>query len=200
MGWMPTMLGVVVVSLAATPVAAKNLREAVFAGGCFWCVEHAFRNTPGVEDVVSGYTGGNVENPTYEEVASGRTGHFEAVLVRYDPQQVDFARLVRIFGENIDPLDGGGQFCDRGPQYRSAIFVADAEEGQVARQWVAETEARLGSPVATLVLPRAPFYAAEAYHQDYAGKNPLRYHLYRQGCGRDARLKTIWGDKNPAKQ
>ncbi|MBZ4648859.1 MAG: peptide methionine sulfoxide reductase [Desulfomicrobiaceae bacterium] len=194
MGWMPTMLGVVVVSLAATPVGAKGLREAVFAGGCFWCVEHALQGVPGVVEVISGYSGGSVENPTYEEVSSGRTGHLEAVLVRYDPQQVDFARLVRIFGENIDPLDADGQFCDRGPQYRSAIFVADAEEEQTARQWIAETEARLGASVATLILPRTAFYPAEEYHQDFSRKNPLRYHLYRWGCGRDARLKAVWGD------
>ncbi len=193
---MPT---IVMLAVAGTAAQGSSLREAVFAGGCFWCTEQALRQTPGVEEVVSGYTGGTVPHPTYEQVASGRTGHFEAVLVRYDPVKVSYAQLVRIFGRTIDPLDGGGQFCDRGAQYRTAIFVADAEEEQVARQWVSETEAILGQPVATQILPRAPFYPAEDYHQDFARKNTLRYHLYRQGCGRDARLKTVWGDTEPTR-
>lgn len=190
---MRSMLTIMALLAACGTAQARGLQEAVFAGGCFWCVEHAFRQTLGVEEVVSGYTGGTVPHPSYEDVATGRTGHFEAVLVRYDPARISYAELVRIFGRSIDPLDAGGQFCDRGPQYRSAIFVADAEEERIARQWLAETEAVLDQPVATLVLPRAPFYPAEEYHQDFATKNTLRYHLYRQGCGRDDRLKALWG-------
>lgn len=173
---------------------AGQYKEAVFAGGCFWCLEAPFDALPGVIETQSGYTGGTVPNPTYEQVSSGSTGHFEAIRIVYDPEKIDLPRLLDVFWKNIDPVDGGGQFCDRGPQYRSAVFV-NAEEEPVVRESITRLEQSriLPGPIVTEVLPRAPFYAAEAYHQDYYSKNPVRYHFYRQGCGRDKRLKELWG-------
>lgn len=180
---------------ALAPPPPPGLRTATFAGGCFWCMTGPFEELPGVSQVISGYTGGTVANPTYEQVSAGRTGHKEAVRVTYDPARIGFARLLDVYWRNIDPLDAGGQFCDRGEQYGSAIFAADAEQrtqSELAKQAV---QHRLGKPVATPVLEAAPFYAAEDYHQDYHTKNPLRYKFYRTTCGRDARLKQIWGDE-----
>jgi peptide-methionine (S)-S-oxide reductase len=173
-------------------MAAEN-KSAVFAGGCFWCLEKPFDELPGVIETQSGYTGGAVPNPTYEQVSSGSTGHVEAVRVVYDPGKVSYAELLSVFWRNIDPTDAGGQFCDRGPQYRSAVFFADAGEQDEAFRQKARLEKENGMRVVTEILPRAEFYAAEEYHQDYYSKNPLRYHFYRQGCGRDQRLRQIWG-------
>ena len=180
---------------AAAPAAAQSgsRAQAVFAGGCFWCTESDFDKIPGVLSTTSGYIGGKVVNPTYEQVSRGGTGHIEAVKIVYDPKKVSYSSLVSRFFRTIDPLDSGGQFCDRGYHYRSAIFVADAEQRRIAAATAAGVSARLKKPVATLLLPAATFYPAEAYHQDYYKKNPVRYRFYRTTCGRDARLKAVWG-------
>jgi peptide-methionine (S)-S-oxide reductase len=175
--------------------AAPNpkLASAVFAGGCFWCTESDFDKVPGVVSTTSGYTGGTVANPTYEQVSAGGTGHFEAVQVVYDPAKVSYNRLVAHFFRTVDPLDGGGQFCDRGDQYRSAIFVANPAERAIAEATGKRASALLKKPVATRILPAARFYPAEGYHQDYYKKNPVKYKYYRWRCGREARLAAVWG-------
>ncbi len=173
----------------------KNLKIATFAGGCFWCSEADFEKTAGVVKVISGYTGGNQENPTYEEVSSGNTGHLEAVQVYYDPGKISYEGLLDVFWRHIDPTDGGGQFVDRGGQYRSAIFYHDEEQKSLAEK----SKESLGNsgtfpkPIATEILMFSKFYAAEDYHQDYHQKNPLRYQYYRFGSGRDQFLENIWG-------
>ena len=166
---------------------------AVFAGGCFWCMEKPFESVEGVREVASGYTGGHVASPTYEQVSSGGTGHVEAVRIVYDPQRVDYARLLRVFVHNIDPTQDDGQFCDRGEQYRSAVFVENAEQRALAAQALAAAQKALGKDVVTEVRQAAPFYLAEDYHQDFYKKSALRYASYRAGCGRDARLEALWG-------
>lgn len=168
---------------------------AVFAGGCFWCTEADFDKLPGVLETTSGYIGGSIENPTYEEVSSGRSGHIEAVQVRFDPRQTSYAKLLEAFWPTIDPVNGNGQFCDNGPQYRSAIFYLDAEQQRLAEasKSVLAASGRLAQPIATVILAATTFYAAEDYHQDYHTKNPLRYRYYRHGCGRDQRLQALWG-------
>lgn len=170
-----------------------KLASAVFAGGCFWCTEADFDKIPGVVSTVSGYSGGRVANPTYAQVSAGGTGHIEAVRVVYDPAKVSYRTLVARFFRTVDPLDSGGQFCDRGDQYRTAIFVANPEERRIAEATKARAAALLGKPVATLILPAARFYPAEGYHQDYYRKNPVRYKYYRWRCGRESRLTQIWG-------
>lgn len=192
------MLAIVAIGLLGGNVTAQT-REAVFAGGCFWCLEGPFDALPGVIQTQAGYTGGKTPNPTYEQVSSGTSGHIEAMRVVYDPRQIDFAKLLDVFWRNIDPTDAGGQFCDRGPQYGSAVFFGDEEEENLARASKALLEESRGFKVATQILPRSTFYAAEEYHQDYYKKNPLRYHFYRQGCGRDQRLKQLWGDAGTGK-
>lgn len=168
---------------------------AVFAGGCFWCSEADFDKLPGVLQTTSGYIGGSIENPTYEEVSSGRSGHFEALQVRFDPRQTSYAKLLEAFWPSIDPLNGNGQFCDNGPQYRSAIFYLNAEQQRLAEasKNALTASGRFQQPIATQILAATTFYAAEDYHQDYHRKNPLRYNYYRHGCGRDQRLQTLWG-------
>ena len=167
--------------------------QAVFAGGCFWCTESDFDKIPGVLSTTSGYTGGKLRNPTYAQVSAGGTGHIEAVRVTYDPARVSYATLAARFIRTVDPLDSGGSFCDRGHSYRSAFFVATPAQRGIAETIKERTQASLKKPVATLVLPAATFYPAETYHQDYYKKNPVRYRFYRLNCGRDARLKEIWG-------
>jgi peptide-methionine (S)-S-oxide reductase len=171
---------------------AARTATAIFAGGCFWCTESDFDHMEGVVSTVSGYIGGRIANPSYEQVSSGQTGHIEAVAVTYDPRRISYAALVDRFFRTIDPLDPGGAFCDRGYQYRSAIFVATAEERRIAEAAKARVQRELGAPVATLILPRSAFYRAESYHQDYYRKNPVRYRFYRWNCGRDARLREVW--------
>lgn len=168
---------------------------AVFAGGCFWCTEADFDKLSGVLETTSGYIGGSIENPTYEEVSSGRTGHIEAVQVRFDPRQTSYAKLLEAFWPTIDPVNGNGQFCDNGPQYRSAIFYLDAEQQRLAEasKTALAASGRLQQPIATVIQAATTFYAAEDYHQDYHTKNPLRYSYYRHGCGRDQRLQELWG-------
>lgn len=182
----------IVSGLCGGNVAAQT-KDAIFAGGCFWCLEGPFDALPGVLETQAGYTGGQTSNPTYEQVSSGVSGHLEAMRVVYDPERIDYARLLDVFWRNIDPTDPGGQFCDRGPQYRSAVFFGDEAEEAAARASKARIEESRGFTVATEILPRTEFYAAEEYHQDYYRKNPLRYRFYRQGCGRDQRLRQLWG-------
>jgi peptide-methionine (S)-S-oxide reductase len=177
---------------AAQPRAQGKLASAVFAGGCFWCTESDFDHMPGVVSTTSGYSGGRVSNPTYEQVSAGGTGHFESVKVVYDPTKTSYEALVARFFKTIDAVDGGGQFCDRGSQYRSAIFVATAQQRQIAERVKARAAAYLKQPVATLVLPAGSFYPAEAYHQDYYRTHSTQYRYYRWRCGRDARLEELW--------
>jgi peptide-methionine (S)-S-oxide reductase len=166
---------------------------AVFAGGCFWCTEADFDKIPGVIATTSGYTGGRVANPTYKQVSAGGTGHIEAVRVVYDPTRVSYAQLVRRFLPTIDVTDSGGQFCDRGESYRPALFVANSQQRQNAAAALKAVDARIKKPLAVAVLPSARFWPAEGYHQDYYKKNPTKYKFYRWKCGRDQRLKEIWG-------
>ena len=190
------LLGLILAAVSPASAAAPSTRaEAVFAGGCFWCTESDFDHMPGVISTTSGYSGGKVANPTYEQVSAGGSGHIEAVRVVYDPSKISYARLVARFLRTVDATDGGGQFCDRGSQYRSAIFVADAEQRRIAEALKAKaaTSLKVPGPIATLILPAAKFYPAEGYHQDYYKKNPVRYRFYRLNCGRDARLKKVWG-------
>ena len=180
---------------APAPQPGSARVEAVFATGCFWCTEADFDKVPGVISTTSGYTGGRLANPSYEQVSAGDTGHIEAVRVVYDPRRVGYAALAEHALRTSDPLDAGGQFCDRGYQYRSALFVAGPEQRRAAEAAKAQAAATLGKPIATLVLPAAKFYPAEDYHQDYYKKNPVRYRFYRWNCGRDQRIKAVWGSK-----
>ncbi len=179
---------------AASP--APGLATATFAGGCFWCMEGPFDAVSGVVSTTSGYTGGRVKRPSYEEVSSGTTGHAESVQVVYDPQKVTYAQLLEVFWHNVDPTDAGGQFCDRGNQYRTAIFVRDDEQRRLAEQSKKDLEASgiLKKGIVTEIVPATEFYPAEDYHQDYYKKNPARYRFYRFNCGRDQRLKQLWGE------
>jgi peptide-methionine (S)-S-oxide reductase len=177
---------------AAPQRASAQRASAVFAGGCFWCTEADFDKIPGVLSTTSGYTGGKLRNPTYEQVSAGGTGHIEAVRVVYDPARVSYADLAARFIRTIDPLDSGGSFCDRGYGYRSAYFVADERQRRVAQAVTQRASTILKKRVATLILPAATFYPAEGYHQDYYKKNPVRYRFYRLNCGRDSRLAALW--------
>jgi peptide methionine sulfoxide reductase msrA/msrB len=173
----------------------KNLKTATFAGGCFWCVESDFEKVDGVVEAVSGYTGGQDPDPTYKEVSAGGTGHAEAVQVRYDPDKITYKELLDVFWRHVDPTDAGGQFVDRGSQYRPAIFYHDEEQKRIAEESKAELDksGRFSKPIATEIVPLSEFYSAEEYHQDYYAKNPLRYKLYRYGSGRDKFINSTWG-------
>lgn len=175
--------------------ASSSAEVAIFAGGCFWCTEADFDKVPGVISTTSGYIGGTVANPTYKQVSSGKTGHLEAVQVHFDPAKISYAKLLAVFWPTIDPLTSNGQFCDHGPQYRSAIFYNNPEQKREAEASKAKLEAshRFSQPVVTEILPATEFYPAEEYHQDYYLKNPIRYKYYRSNCGRDARLAEVWG-------
>jgi peptide-methionine (S)-S-oxide reductase len=172
---------------------------ATFAGGCFWCMQPPFDKTKGVVRTTAGYTGGTVPNPTYEEVSDGGTGHAESVEVVYDPSVVSYQQLLDVFWRNIDPLAKDRQFCDAGHQYRSAIFYHDAEQKRQAEESKAALEAsgRFHSPIETGIVEAGPFYPAEDYHQEYYKKNPARYAFYRWNCGRDQRLRALWGADAP---
>jgi len=197
------MIRVVVALVLALTAGVARAETAIVAGGCFWCVEADFEAVPGVSDVVSGYTGGASPNPTYE----GHEGHYEAVRITFDPSRVSYADLIAKFLRSVDVTDAGGQFCDRGSAYRTAIFADGAEQTAVAKAAVAQAEQVLGRKVVTPVLPARAFWLAEAYHQDYhrgsaivltrAGpkKQSNAYKFYRQACGRDARVKALWGDE-----
>jgi peptide-methionine (S)-S-oxide reductase len=174
---------------------SDKLKTAIFAGGCFWCVEEVFDKVEGVVETTSGYTGGIQPNPTYEQVSTNTTGHAEAVRVKYDPARVTYAQLLDAFWLNVDPFDAGGQFCDRGSSYRSAIFVMDDEEEKLAKDSKEKIAAQFKREIATEIVRATPFYSAEGYHQDYYTKNPLRYTFYKWNCGRAQRLEEIWGKK-----
>jgi peptide-methionine (S)-S-oxide reductase len=190
-----------VLSFAAAAATSVNVPPghavATFAGGCFWCMEPPYDKLPGVVSTTSGYTGGSKTNPTYEEVSSGRTGHAEAVQVVYDPKKVTYEQLLDVFWHNVDPTVKDRQFCDSGSQYRTAIFYHDAAQRQAAEASKAALAKSkpFSEPVVTEIVMAGTFYPAEDYHQDYYKKNPVRYQIYRSGCGRDARLKQLWGDK-----
>ena len=166
--------------------------EAILAGGCFWCVEADFDKLPGVAATESGYIGGNSDNPTYKTHSA--TGHLEAVRITYDPQTVSYRSLLDSFWRSVDVTDDGGQFCDRGNSYRTAVFVASEEQRQIAEASRAAAEEELGQPIKTRILDAGPFWPAEDYHQDFYEKSSLRYKYYRFACGRDARIRELWGD------
>ncbi len=190
------MMGLSIMLVAITTVmAATNLEKATFAGGCFWCMEHPFDEIPGVVSVTSGYTGGLKKNPTYKEVSAGGTGHAESVQVVYDPARVTYEKLLSVFWHNIDPTAKDRQFCDSGHQYRSAIFYHNEEQRRLALQSKAllEKNKTFKEPVVTEIVQATEFYPAEDYHQHYYKKNPIRYKYYRYRCGRDQRLKELWG-------
>ena len=187
-------------SMDKTEKSMKNNTEktasAVFAGGCFWCTESDFEKVDGVIDAISGYTGGHVKNPSYYQVSAGGTGHLESVKVIYDPSKVSYEQLLDYFWRHVDPTDPGGQFVDRGSQYRSAIFYANETQKRLAEKSKQQLEAsgKFNKPIVTEILPLGKFYPAEDYHQDYYKKNPIRYHYYRYNSGRDQFLKKTWGD------
>jgi peptide-methionine (S)-S-oxide reductase len=180
----------------AVPAAAGDAGHATFAGGCFWCLEADFEKVGGVLTVTSGYTGGTAEDPTYKQVSSGRTGHTEAIRVVFDPAVVTYDELLDVFWRNIDPTVNDRQFCDVGSQYRPGIFYHDEEQRAAAERSLAELEADkpFPEPILTQITAATAFYPAEAYHQDYYKKNPVRYAYYRKGCGRDQRLEELWGE------
>jgi peptide-methionine (S)-S-oxide reductase len=182
---------------AQTPAAAPATAKATFAGGCFWCVEADFDKVPGVLSTTSGYIGGHVANPSYEQVSAKQTGHAEAVEVVYDPAKVSYEQLLQHFWHGIDPTVRDRQFCDIGSPYRTAIFTHDAAQLQAARASLAALERSkpFTAPIVTEIAAAGPFYPAEAYHQDYHLKNPLRYRYYRASCGRDSRLRELWGEQ-----
>jgi peptide methionine sulfoxide reductase msrA/msrB len=182
--------------------AQPKLEKATFAGGCFWCMVGPFEKLDGVKEVVSGYTGGHKENPTYEEVSSGTTGHVEAIQITYDPSKVTYSKLLDIFWRQIDPTDASGQFADKGLQYRTVIFYHNDEQKRLAEKskTALQNSGMYDKPIVTEIIPATTFYKAEDYHQDYHKKQPIRYKLYRNNSGRDQYLKKIWGDKIEMKQ
>jgi peptide-methionine (S)-S-oxide reductase len=201
-------LALMIVLLAAGAARAETAK-AVVAGGCFWCVESDFERVPGVIEAVSGFAGGSVENPTYEQVTDGGTGHYEAVEITYDPAVLSYEELLTLFVRSVDVTDAGGQFCDRGDSYRTAIFVSDAAEKGIAEGVLAAAEAELGQPVVTPVLDAPTFWPADGYHQDYYLQTDIiltrrgpkskanAYKFYRESCGRDARVQELWGSDAP---
>jgi peptide-methionine (S)-S-oxide reductase len=189
-------LTVATTSSAQTTAAPVMTAKATFAGGCFWCVESDFDKVDGVISTTSGYIGGKTTNPTYDQVSSKNTGHYEAVEIVFDPKKVSYEQLVEFFWRTIDPTDAGGQFCDKGAPYKTAVFAHDAAQlkaAQMSRDAL-EKNKPFKAAVVSEVLNAATFYRAEEYHQDYYVKNPVRYKYYRTSCGRDARLKALWGD------
>jgi len=197
---MPRLIAALLIALLALPNAAwAGQSTAVFAGGCFWCLEHDLEELPGVLEATSGYSGGEVERPTYRQVSSETTGHQEAVQVRFDPDQISYAELLRSYWRNVDSLDGGGQFCDRGDSYRPVIFTAHAAQAEAAASSAAAAANELGRPRSDIkveIRESARFWPAEGYHQNYAGRNELKYNFYRFSCGRDRRLDQVWGDNS----
>jgi len=206
-----TALIIIGIGAQKHPAHAQAHETLTVAGGCFWCVEADFESIKGVSEVVSGFTGGNLKNPTYDQVTGGDTGHYEAVQIHYDPSQVSRSQLFHMFFRSIDPTDAGGQFCDRGSSYRSAIFVSDPAAKAEAQKAKANAQKALGQEVVTPILPKQTFYKVDEYHQDYykssdrlafssvglGVKKSVAYKRYRKGCGRDARVKSLWGDEAP---
>ncbi len=190
-------------------VAAAQQQQAIVAGGCFWCVESDFESVPGVGDVISGYTGGTVANPTYSQVGRGGTGHFEAVMIPFDASKVTYRHIMDLFFRSVDPTDAGGQFCDRGDQYRTAVFVTTQEQADIASAAKVSAQKDLGRQIVTPIVQAGTFYRAEDYHQDYYKGDKLiltrggpkrqseAYDFYRKGCGRDARIQQLWGTNAP---
>ena len=190
----------------AAPAISQAQETAILAGGCFWCVEADFEKMAGVSEVYSGFTGGSVANPSYEQVTAGGTGHYEAARIIYDPARVSYDQILYAFFRSVNPTDPGGQFCDRGDSYRTAIFVRNATERQAAEQAKAQAAADLGQKIVTPILDAGPFYDADSYHQDYYKQKDLiltrfgprskasAYKLYRDSCGRDQRVRDLWGD------
>ena len=196
------LLGSVLLGLASllgpsAAVWAAEPQQAVFAGGCFWCLEHDLEVLPGVISAESGYSGGRTANPTYQQVSSGRTGHAESVLVRFDPDRISYATLLRAFWRNVDPFDDKGQFCDRGSSYRPVIFTGSADQLEQANDSARLAGQELGTSegLAVAIEPLKRFWSAEDYHQDYAERQALTYNFYRWRCGRDARLDAVWGEQ-----
>ncbi len=181
----------------APPAEESGLARATFAGGCFWCMEPPFDELDGVVSTTSGYTGGPERNPSYEDVSYGRTGHAEAVEVLYDPKTITYAELLEVFWRNIDPLTENAQFCDKGSQYRTAIYYRGEDEGRLARESkkMIEESGILKGPIVTEIVAAEDFWPAEEYHQDFYKKNPVHYKRYRTGCGRDRTLERIWGER-----
>jgi len=203
------VLGFAIVLGLVVKSSLAHAETTILAGGCFWCVESDFEGVKGVRSVVSGYTGGTTQNPTYKQVTAGGTGHFEAVRITYDPATLSYDKLLHLFLRSVDPTDAGGQFCDRGNSYRTAIFVSNKAEEAAAKAAIAAASADLGRKIVTPVLPTAAFFDAEGYHQDYykgkklvvTRRGPKRqseaYKFYRTACGRDARVQALWGDAAP---
>ncbi len=192
---MRTLIFAAALILTAGAATAEETAKAVFAGGCFWCVESDFDKVPGVLATVSGYTGGHADNPTYKQVVAGNTGHREAVQITYDPNVVSYERLLDVFWHSVDPTDASGQFCDRGFSYTTAVYIENKEERTLAEQSKAEAAQTLDQPIVTPIEQAGAFWPAEIYHQDYYRKNPRRYQFYRWSCGRDARIRDVWGER-----
>jgi len=192
-----SLIGLALALAVAAPALAQSTAKATFAGGCFWCVEADFDKVPGVLSTTSGYIGGTVANPSYEQVSSKTTGHAEAVEIVFNPAKVSYAALVDHFWRTIDPTTRDRQFCDVGSPYRTAIFTHDAQQAALVKQSLDALEKAkpFKEPIVTAALPATTFYPAEAYHQDYYKKNPVRYAYYRSSCGRDARLEQLWGKR-----
>ncbi|NJM34080.1 MAG: peptide-methionine (S)-S-oxide reductase MsrA [Rhodomicrobium sp.] len=190
---MRILAALAIIAALTAGAASAQTATAIFAGGCFWCMEPPFDKTDGVISTTSGYAGGEKTDPTYEEVSAGGTGHIETVKIEYDPAKVSYEKLLDIYWRNVDPFDASGQFCDKGQHYRSAIFYGNETEKALAEASKKRVAEKFGKAVETLILPASKFYPAEDYHQDYYQKNPLHYKFYRYGCGRDARLEAVWG-------
>lgn len=193
----PITLALAMLTLGTFSDLAANAaqKSAIFAGGCFWCVEADYDGVKGVISTTSGYIGGTAESANYKTVSDGGTGHYEAVKIVYDPGKVTYRKLVDIFWRTVDPTDAGGQFCDRGSSYKTGVFVTNDKEREIAVASKKRAEAALGRKIVTPILNATPFYKAEGYHQNYYKKNPVRYKIYRYGCGRDARIKSLWGNQ-----
>jgi len=183
------------VTIAPLDAQENDRATAIFAGGCFWCVEADFDKISGVLETTSGYIGGEVPNPSYEQVAAKKTGHHEAVRITYDPEKVSYEELLTAFWHSIDPTDGGGQFCDRGEPYESGVFVLGPKQRELAKKSREEVEAELGTEVATTIEEGGIFYPAEEYHQNYYQKNSLSYQFYRWNCGRNNRVEEVWANQ-----
>lgn len=196
--WIASLLALVLLVALAAPAAAAPAQEAVFAGGCFWCLEHDLDVLPGVLSAESGYSGGSVANPSYRQVSAGGTGHQESVLVRFDPERLSYTSLLKAYWRNVDPFDGGGQFCDRGDSYRPVIFTQGAAQAEQARSSATAVARQLGvarSALKVQIKPLERFWPAEGYHQNYAERNAIRYNYYRWACGRDQRLRQVWSSQ-----
>ena len=180
---------------APASLAAGSTQTAIFAGGCFWCVESDFDKVPGVVSTTSGYIGGSADTAKYKTVTGGNTGHFEAVKIVFDPKKVTYSKLLHVFWRSVDPTDPGGQFCDRGDSYKTGVFATSDKQLAQARASKKKAQEALGKTIVTPVRKAGTFFAAEGYHQNYYKRNPVRYKVYRYGCGRDARIKSLWGNE-----